>query len=155
MYALNFRCPPDSVAHDGLEALAPIRAPVRQTVARPRGGRLATAAVAGVGIAILITLSGAFAEPLILALGSASAFLYLGTAAISGRMGPAALDVSAAVAAIWIAVAASGPAISVLLVHVVWGVLRGAWPGVAPGRSFAASWAALNAMAALLLGFGS
>jgi hypothetical protein len=155
MYALNFRCPPEPVPYDGLEALAPVQVPLRRNVARSRGGRLAAAAVVGVGIAVLITLAGTFAAPLILALGGASAFLYLGTAAISGRVWPALLDLSAGVAAIWIAISATGPAISVLLVHVVWGVLRGALPGVAPGRSFAASWAAMNAIAALLLGFGS
>jgi hypothetical protein len=151
MYALNFNWHPRSATDDGLEALAPHP----QAPAVVRGGVPAAAAVAGIGVAVLITLTGAFAESVILALGGTGALLYLGTAMVAGRAGPALLDLSAAVAALWVAVAAAGPAISVLLVHVIWGVLRGALPGAAPGRNFAAAWAAMNAMAALLLGFGS
>jgi hypothetical protein len=155
MYALNFNWHQRSATDDGLEALAPVRASQPRAPAMARGGVPAAAAVGGIGIAVLITLTGAFAESMILALGGTAALLYLGTAMVAGRAGPALLDVSAAVGALWVAVAATGPAISVLLVHVIWGVLRGAWPGTAPGRTFAAAWAAMNAMAALLLGFGS
>jgi hypothetical protein len=148
----------DFTADDGLEAIAPLAAIPRTSAGiealvdcwRPAGG-----AALGVGLAVLISLAGVYAEPLILALGGAAAFVYLATALISGRAGPAALDLTAATAAAWLALAATGPAVSALLVHVVWGVLRGAWPGVAPGRSFAMSWAAMHAVAALLLGLGS
>jgi hypothetical protein len=156
MYA--YSCWKTDAADDGLEALAPVAAVPRTAAGietlvdawRPAGG-----AAIGVGLAVLITLAGALAESLILALGGAAAFVYLGTALISGRAGAAMLDLTAAVAAAWLALAATGPAVSVLLVHVVWGVLRGAWPGAAPGRSFAMSWAAMHAVAALLLGLGS
>jgi len=156
MYALNWtrNLPVD----DGLEPLAPVNAFAHApSAARAMHGAWgpAAAAMAGLVIAVLVMLTGDLAAPLILALGGTAAFAYLGTALLSGRVGVAALDLTAAVAAAGIALAGAGPAVSALLVHVVWGILRGAWPGAAPGRGFAASWAALHATAALLLGFGA
>lgn len=157
MYALT--CwKTDFTADDGLEVLAPVASASPTSAGidtvmeawRPAGG-----AALGVALAVLITFAGALAGPLTLALGGGAAFVYLGTAMISGRAGAAALDLAAAVAAVWLALAAAGPAVSALLVHVVWGVLRGACPDAAPGRSFAMSWAAMHAVAALLLGLGS
>lgn len=156
MYALNWIR--DLAADDGLAPLAPFapRAHTRAAVqAVCSTWAPAAAGGAGVLIASLIMLAGPFAASLILALGGSAGFVYLGTALLSGRVGVAALDLGAAVAAIGIAVAAPEPAVSALLVHAVWGILRGALPGAAPGWSFAASWAAFNATAALLLGFGA
>lgn len=156
MYALNWTR--EFTADDGLEPLAPFTAstPVQAaTQSTPGAWTVAAAALGGLLIAVLIMLAGPFARPLVLALGGAAGFIYLGTALISGRAGPAALDLAAAIATLGIVVAAAGPAVSALLVHVVWGVLRGAWPGAAPGRDFATAWAALHATAALFLGFGA
>lgn len=152
MYALNWSR--EITADDGLEGLAPLPA------ARPlNAARHALAPVAGMAggviAAALILLSGTLTGPLTLALGGTAAIVYLGTALISGRRGAALLDLSAAIAAAWIAMLAIGPAASALLIHAVWGILRGAQPGVAPGRRFAAAWAAFHATAALLLGVGA
>ena len=156
MYALNWTR--DLTVDDGLAPLAPIdpRAHMAAT-GRVLHEALApvTAAVGGVFVAMLLIMTGPFADTLAVALGGTAALVYLGTALISGRPGAAALDLGAATATAWIALAAAGPAVSVLLVHVVWGILRGAWPGAAPGRRFAVSWAAFHATAALLLGFGA
>jgi len=156
MHALNWTR--ELAPHDGLEPLAPIT-PAAHLAASERvvHGALApvTAAMGGVLVAMLVIMTGPFADTLAVALGGTAALVYLGTAAISGRPGVAALDLAAATAATWIALAAAGPAVSVLLVHVVWAILRGAWPGAAPGRRFAVSWAAFHATAALLLGFGA
>ena len=157
MYALNWNR--DFTAEDGLVALAPFD-PHAGTAGALRGAvhsswAPAVAGGGGVVVAALIMLAGPFAGPLVLALGGSAGFVYLGTALVSGRLGVAAFDLGAAVAAIGIAVAAPGPAISALLVHAVWGILRSALPGAAPGRCFAASWAAFHATAALLLGFGA
>lgn len=158
MHALNLNWTREFTADDGLEALAPLSRATREpsrVVAAPDGRGPAAAAVAGLLIAVLAMLAAPFTGPLVLALGGAAAFVYLGTALVSARLDAAMLDITAAVAAIGIAVTGAGPVISVLLVHVVWGVLRGALPGGAsPGRRFAASWAAMHAVAALLLGFG-
>jgi hypothetical protein len=156
MYALNWTR--DLAMDDGLEPLAPIDPPAQMAATgRVLHGALApvTAAMGGVLVAILVIMTGPFADTLAVALGGTAALVYLGTALVSGRPAVAALDLAAATATTWIALAAAGPAVSVLLVHVLWAILRGAWPGAAPGRGFAASWAAMNAMAALLLGFGS
>jgi hypothetical protein len=158
MHAVPFNWPQRYALDDGLEALAPLAPGLpasNPAIARRAVWVPAAAAVAGIIVAVLITLSGSMAHPLVLALGATAAFLYAGTAMISAHPGAAALDVAAAVAAVGIAVTGAGPAVSVLLVHVVWGLLRGAWPGRAPGRRFAAAWAAFHATAALLLGFGA
>ena len=156
MHALNWT--PDLPMDDGLEPLAPIdpRAQMAAT-GRVLHGALApvTAAVGGVLVAMLVIMTGPFANTLAVALGGTAALVYLGTALVSGRPAVAALDLAAATATTWIALAAAGPAVSVLLVHVLWAILRGAWPGAVPGRRFAASWAAFHATAALLLGFGA
>lgn len=156
MYALNWTR--DLAMDDGLEPLAPIDPPAQMAATgRVVHGALApvTAAMGGVLVAMLVIMTGPFATTLAVALGGTAALVYLGTALLSGRPGVAALDLAAATATIWIALAAAGPAVSVLLVHVVWAILRGAWPGAAPGRRFAASWGAFHATAALLLGFGA
>ena len=154
MYALNWTR--DVTVDDGLEPLAPFARPaVAPAGALPGSWAPATAALGGLLIAVLIMLTGPFAQPLVLALGGGAAFVYLGTAMISGRPGAAALDLAAAVASAGVALAATGPVAGALLVHVVWGVLRGASSDAAPGRSFATSWAALHATAALFLGFGA
>ncbi len=158
MHALNLNWTREFTADDGLEALAPLsRAALEPTrVTATHAGRgPAIAALAGLLIAVLIMLAAPFTASLVLALGGAAAFVYLGTALVSARLDAATLDLGAAAAAIGLAVTGAGPAVSVLLVHVVWGVLRGALPGAAPGRRFAASWAAMHAVAALLLGFGT
>jgi hypothetical protein len=157
MHALNLDWPRE-FADDGLEALAPVSRPSvthTRNSAAPATRGPAAAAMAGVLIAVLAMLAAPFTAPLVLALGGAAGLLYLGTAMVSGRLDAAALDLAAAAAAIGVAVTGAGPAVSALLVHVVWGVLRGALPGASPGRCFTASWAAMHAMAALLLGFGA
>lgn len=156
MYALNHTW--EHAGDDGLEPLAPFHPATHGNTARraihgawaPAGG-----ATAGVLIAVLFLLTRPFASTLVLAMGGTAAFVYLGTALVSGRPGAASLDLGAALTAFGVALAAVGPAVSALLVHVVWGILRGASHGTAPGRSFAAAWAALHATAALLLGFGA
>ncbi|HRP86733.1 MAG TPA: hypothetical protein PLS34_04340 [Gammaproteobacteria bacterium] len=159
---LNLNWTRELTADDGLDALSPL-APVAVAVAvepaRARAARAglgpATGAMAGVLVAVLAMLAAPMTQPLIFALGGAAGFVYLGTALVSGRLDAALLDLAAAAAAIGIAVTAAGPAVSVLLVHVVWGVLRGALVGAAPGRRFTTCWAAMHAVAALLLGFGA
>lgn len=158
MHAFPFNWPPRHALDDGLEAIAPLASgPPASTLALapPALWAPAAAAAAAVLVAVLVTLSGAMATPLVLAMGATAAFLYVGTATLSAHPGAAALDVAAAVAAVGVAVTGAGPAVSVLLVHVVWGLLRGAWPGKAPGRHFVAAWASFHATAALLLGFGA
>lgn len=149
MYTLNLNT--QLAADDGLEPLAPMPA-VRLATRRALGP--AGAAAGGVLLAALIALAGPFAASLVLALGGTAALVYLGTAMVSGSWRAAALDLSAAFTAAGIAAAAAGPAVSALLVHALWGILRGACPNAAPGRRFAGSWAAFHATAALLLGFG-
>lgn len=156
MYALNWTL--DFTADDGLEPLAPLSPPMQGSLpVRPAYAAAGVfgAATSGLLIAVLVTLTGAQAPSLVLALGGVSGFMYLGTALVSGRPGPATLDLLTAGATFAIVLTAAGPAVTALLVHVVWGILRGAWPAAAPGRSFATCWAALNATAALLLGFGA
>jgi hypothetical protein len=156
MYALNWTW--DFSSEDGLEPLAPFQpATHAPSVGREMHGAWGpvAGAMTGVLIAALLMITGPFAVPMIYALGGTAAFAYLGTALVSARLGLALLDLAAAVAAVGITLTATGPAVSVLLVHVVWGILRGAWPGAVPGRGFAMSWAAMHATAALLLGFGT
>ena len=162
MYALNLNWTREIDADDGLEALAPISlaapGPARMRTAHAGHGSAAGAmagAMAGVLVAVLTMLAAPMTPALVLALGGAAGFVYLGTALVSGRLDAALLDLVAAGAAIGIAVTGTGPAVSALLVHVVWGVLRGALAGAAPGRRFTTSWAAMHAVAALLLGFGA
>jgi hypothetical protein len=156
MYALNRTW--DVPSDDGLEPLAPFQ-PVAHapSVGHAMDGAWGpiAGAMTGVLIAALVMITGPFAVPLVYALGGTAAFAYLGTALVSARPGIALLDLAAAVIAIGITLTATGPVVSVLLVHVVWGIRRGAWPGAVPGRGFAMSWAAMHAMAALLLGFGT
>jgi hypothetical protein len=149
MKALDWNRP--YTGYDGLEALAPspqtIRLPAVDCALAPTA-----AAAAGVLAAALILLSGNAAGGLIAALGGVSALLYLGTALLAARTAPALLDLTAGIAALVVSVSQPAAAVSGLLVHAVWGILRGAWPGIAPGRRFAASWAAFHATAGLLLG---
>jgi hypothetical protein len=149
MYALNLNT--HLAADDGLEPLAPMPA-VRRATHRTAGP--AVAAAGGVLLAALIALAGPFAASLVLALGGTAALVYLGTAMVSGSWRAAALDLGAAFTAAAVAATAAGPAVSALLVHALWGILRGACPKAAPGHRFAGSWAAFHASAALLLGFG-
>jgi hypothetical protein len=155
MFAFNgYR---DCLADDGPEPIPPL-AQVGAARGSLRGFRDIQGPLAGVIagglIAILLLLAGPAAQALVLALGGTAALLYLGTALLSGRRIVMALDLGAAAAAAGIALAAPSPAVTVLLVHVVWGILRGSWPEAAPGRRFATAWAALNASAVLLFGLG-
>lgn len=158
MQALNLNWTRESTLDDGLEALAPLThaapGPARARAALAGHGP-AAGVMAGVLIAVLTMLAAPMTQPLVLALGGTAAFVYFGTALVAGRLAAALLDLAAAGAAISIAVAGAGPAVSALLVHVVWGVLRGALAGASPGRRFTTSWAAMHAVAALLLGFGA
>jgi hypothetical protein len=142
-------------SYDGLEPLAPVPAPAPD-VLRIAGGALTplAAAAGGVVAAALITLTGA-PGLLAAALGGTAALLYLGTALLARRHASRLIDLLAAVTAVGIAVAAPAAAISALLVHTLWGTLRGAWPEESPGRHFAMAWAAFHATAALLLGLAS
>jgi hypothetical protein len=159
MYALNWSRA--SNIDDGLEPLAPLPA----QVAAPGGEKMgetarqtlapAYAAAGGALAAALILLTGPFAPALTMALGGAAALAYLGTALIAARAGAAALDLGAAAGAAATAMLALGPAVSALLVHAVWGILRSSGPAIAPGRCFAMSWAAFHATAALLLAVGT
>lgn len=154
MYALNWTR--DFTTDDGLEPLGPLPslavAPAHPVQA---AWAPAVAALGGLAIAVLLMLTGPHAPSLVMALGGTAAFIYFGTALVSGHPGAAALDLAAAVATFVIVLAAAGPPVTALLVHVVWGILRGAWPGAAPGRAFVTSWTALHATAALFLGFGA
>lgn len=152
MFALNWTR--ELITNDGLEAMAPLPA-TRPLDVAPHALAPIAGAAGGVIAAALILLTGAMATPLTLALGGTAALLYLGTAMVSGQRGAALLDLGAAATAAGVAMLAAGPPASALLVHAVWGILRGAQPAAAPGRRFAASWAAFHASAALLLGVGA
>jgi hypothetical protein len=145
-----------SQADDGLEPLAPVPAAAPSTPGiTAQALAPVLAAASGVLIAALILLTGAPAPTLTIALGGAAALAYLGTALLAARPGVAVLDLGAALGAAGLAIFATGPAVSALLVHAVWGILRGSGSGAAPGRCFATSWAAFHATAALLLGVGT
>jgi hypothetical protein len=144
----------DSSTYDGLEPLAPMPAQIALPSARFALTPMVGAAAGGI-TAILISLFGSFGNVLIATLGGTAALLYLGTAMVSGRRAPALFDFGTAGVAAGLAISATAPAIAPLLVHAVWGILRGTWSGVAPGRRFSAAWAAFFATAALLLGVGA
>ena len=92
---------------------------------------------ASVLVTVVLRLTGVAGEEAIMALAGSASLVYLGTAAVAGRLGPAALDMAAALVSAGLAMGgAVGPA-TVMMVHVLWGALRASAGPAGPGRRFA------------------
>jgi len=106
-------------------------------------------------VTIMLRLAGVAGEEAIMALAGSAALVYLGTAAVAGRLGLAALDLAAAVVSAGLAIGGQvGPA-TVMMVHVLWGALRASAGPAGPGRRFAAGWSIFFGASALLLGLSA
>lgn len=104
---------------------------------------------------VMLRLAGVAGEEAIMALAGSASLVYLGTAAIAGRLAPAALDLVAAAMSAGLAISgAVGPA-TVMMVHVLWGALRASAGPSGPGRRFAAGWSIFFGASALLLGLSA
>ncbi len=116
-------------------------------------------AMAWLAAAVLVTaglrLAGPAGELGFNALAGTAALLYLGTAAISGRPGIALFDLATAGLVMGLAAGSTVGVTSVMMVHVLWGLLRGTAAGAAPGRAFTSAWSLFFGAVALLAGLSA
>lgn len=111
--------------------------------------------VASVLVTVVLRLAGVAGEEAIMALAGSASLIYLGTAAIAGRPGAAALDLAAAVVSAGLAMGGAVTPATVMMVHVLWGALRASAGPAGPGRRFAAGWSVFFGASALLLGLSA
>lgn len=151
-----------------LTATAPLAEGIRSEPLTPRDARLSVAwrrlacrltrVVPGIAIAVAVysVFQAAGAPYLALtALGGTAALLYLGTATLSASPVAAAVDVSAAVVTLALAISASDAAALavVFLAHALWGILRSALD-TDPPHGLTGNWSTFGTSIAILVLLG-
>ncbi|MEJ2515376.1 MAG: hypothetical protein P8080_09020 [Gammaproteobacteria bacterium] len=110
---------------------------------------------AGVLATAALRLAGPAGELALQALAGTAALVYLGTAVISGRPGVALLDLATAALVVGLAAGTAVNASTVMMVHVLWGILRGPMAPAGSGRTFTSAWSLFFAAVALLAGLSA